>query len=172
MYKRVNLKKLGRKKSHRDALIKNQLRSLFTNGYLTTTSVKAKVLRGKALSLITDIKKSTDAYNLQKKLNMVLGSRQLSELAMTYSKKEDAKITLRKFGFRAGDNAEVSKVELVGFEKPKKEKRVKKEKVEAKKVVEKKETKKVETRKQSGLGSKIKSSFTGRKERSRTRSGL
>ena len=56
MYKRKSIKKLGRTHSHRKALIKNLLRSILKSGYIQTSSVKAKVLRGELESIFNKVK--------------------------------------------------------------------------------------------------------------------
>ncbi len=126
--------KLGRKASHKRALVKNLIRSLFSNGYLTTTSIKAKALRAEALKLINDLKDSNaaDLRNAQ----IVLGSRELVTKAVEYIKSNTPAVKLLKVGFRPGDMAQTSRVSLVGFNTKKEEikkedkKEVKKEKIE------------------------------------------
>jgi large subunit ribosomal protein L17 len=126
--------KLGRKASHKRALVKNLLRSLFSNGYLTTTSIKAKALRAEALKLINDLKDSNaaDLRNAQ----IVLGTRELVTKAVEYIKSNTPAVKLLKVGFRPGDMAQTSRVSLVGFNTKKEEikkedkKEVKKEKIE------------------------------------------
>jgi hypothetical protein len=49
-----------------------------------------------------------------------LGSKKLVEKATKYAKNEDHGVRVRKTGFRAGDNAEQSRLELIGFERSKK----------------------------------------------------
>jgi len=45
-------------------MIKNQLDTLFTYGKLKTTSVKAKVVKVKALELITKVKQISDKVEM------------------------------------------------------------------------------------------------------------
>ena len=73
MYKRIKRAKLGRKKSHRESLIDNLLRSLFDHNYVVTTTTKAKVLKQNAESLIEVGKKKGEDLNFMRKLNNVLG---------------------------------------------------------------------------------------------------
>lgn len=120
MYKRVAIKKLGRKRSHRLSLIQNQIRTLFTNGVLNTTTQKAKVIKGAAQSLLSDMSKKDITLEDTRKFHRILGSKKLVEKATKYAKNEDHGVRVRKTGFRAGDNAEQSRLELIGFERSKK----------------------------------------------------
>jgi large subunit ribosomal protein L17 len=186
MRKQNQVKKLGREKSNREALIRNQMLTLFNSGKLNTTSVKAKVVRAKVLELMDRV----DAYD-----NKVLAQR---DLARTISipetrvkffnyltKVENRGLKLVKVGFRKGDNAEVSLLTLVDYEKivekkaPKADKKAKKEEVKSTshEVEAKAEDGTTPTRVEDKGGfknitKKISQSFTGSKERVRTRSGI
>jgi large subunit ribosomal protein L17 len=140
MYKRVKIKKLGRKKSHRVSLIQNQIRTLFENGVLRTTTAKAKAVRSVTQSLLSDMEEKEIALATRRKLLKVLGSKELVAKAIKYVQTEDHGVRIRKVGFRSGDNAEVSRVELIGFEGKMKRKAQKTEK-------EEKETKPQESKK-------------------------
>jgi len=130
MYKRVKIKKLGRKKTHRESLTQNQLRTLFTNGVLRTTTTKAKVTKGAAQSLLSKIDKKEISVSDRRGLKNSLGSKELMEKALKYVQNEDHGVRIVKVGFRSGDNAELSRVELIGFEGKRKRKVAKKEKDE------------------------------------------
>ena len=70
MYKRINLKKLGRTHSHRKALKQNQVRSILESGKVKTSSVKAKVLRGELESLLNLVKVTKEGdISLIRRLN-------------------------------------------------------------------------------------------------------
>lgn len=142
MYKRVKKSKLGVKASHRDSLRKNLLRSLVQKGSVVTTTPKAKVLKMDASALIEKGKKS-DNLDIRRSIQDILGNNLLSKKLVEYVGKEKTGVKIVKVGFRDGDNAEISKVTLIGTEKKKVSKKEKEdEKVqEEKKVVEKKETK-------------------------------
>ncbi|HRI05916.1 MAG TPA: L17 family ribosomal protein [Candidatus Dojkabacteria bacterium] len=170
MFKRQGFKKLGKKASHRNAMSKNLLRSIFQSGYVTTTTPKAKMLKGEVESLISRVKKADKGLNLYKYLETVMGNRKLSEAVINYVEGNGI-VKLVKVGYRAGDNAQKSKVELVGFKVEKKE--AKSAKTEAKKVVA--EPKKVERRGLKNVlgGNKsVSKNVAVKKERSRTRSGI
>lgn len=130
MYKRVNVRKLGRKKSHRVSLIQNQMRALFNNGILNTTTAKAKAVKSVTQSLLSDMEGDEISLATRRKLKKVLGKKELIEKAIKYVNTEDHGVRIRKVGFRAGDNAQMSRVELIGFEGKRKRKVEKKEKEE------------------------------------------
>jgi large subunit ribosomal protein L17 len=130
MYKRVKIKKLGRKKTHRESLIQNQMRTLFKNGVLRTTTTKAKAAKGAAQSLLSKIDKKELSVSDKRNLKEALGSKELIEKAVKYAQNEELGVRIVKVGFRSGDNAEVSRVELIGFEGKRKRKSAKVEKEE------------------------------------------
>ncbi len=177
MNKRTSGAKLGRKKSGREALIRNQTRSLFSNGFLVTTTPKAKALKGEVESFLSKIKE--DSLETKRKMHTTLGNASLVEKASELVKKGETKVGIIKVGFRDGDNAETSKVTLLGFEdlfgKKKKGKTSKTGKKEEKKkgetefVEEKKDDKVLEKVDKSKLS--IKDKFIN-KERARSRSGI
>ena len=179
MYKRIKLKKLGRTHSHRKALKQNQVRSILESGKVRTSSVKAKVLRGELESLLNLVKVTKDGdISLIRRLNEVLGKDELVKRVFELGKKDSTKVTIKKVGYRAGDNSQESIVEISGF-KSKKEttkkkvvKGVKKEE-EKEEVVEKKEFKE-EKKGVLNLGKKTVSKKIEplKKERAKSRSGL
>lgn len=119
MYKRIKRAKLGRKKSHRESLIDNLLRSLFDNNYVVTTTTKAKVLKQNAESLIEVGKKKEENVDFIKKLKTVLGKESIVKKYLEYIKKDKAGVGFVRVGFRDGDNAELSRVYLLGLDKKK-----------------------------------------------------
>ncbi|MGI6423206.1 MAG: bL17 family ribosomal protein [Candidatus Dojkabacteria bacterium] len=171
MYNKIGVKKLGRKSSHRKALVQNQIRSLVKNGSIKTTTVKAKVVKGEIESLILKTVKREGDLNVRRVLEEILGNRRLVEKFMEFCKKGDSKVLIRKVGFRDGDNSEMSQI-VVGGLRVKKSKRGSKAKVEEKKVEEKKEPVK---RNILNLGAKKvlpKKAEVIKKERAKSRSGL
>jgi len=182
MYKRNSIKKLGRTTSHRKAMIKNQLRSVLSTGKVKTSTVKAKVLKGELESMFNNIKKSKENdINLIRQLKKILGSDELVKKAIELGKKDGVRVTVKKVGFRDGDNTEMSVVEIEGFKteqkkevkkgKKKEEKEEKQEELEN--VIEQKN---VEEKKKGilNLGRKpaVQKTAPIKKERARTRSGL
>jgi large subunit ribosomal protein L17 len=137
MYKRMKRKKLGRKKTHRESLILNQTRTLFTNGVLRTTTPKAKVAKSNAESTIAELKKDLTIERRRSLLN-TFGSKELLTKALEYAKKEQTGVRIIKTGFRAGDNAQISKVELINFKAKKaSKKKTNKKEEEVKETVKK-----------------------------------
>ena len=182
MYKRKSIKKLGRTTSHRKAMIKNQLRSVLSTGKVKTSTVKAKVLKGELESMFNNIKKSKENdINLIRQLKKILGSDELVKKAIELGKKDGVKVTIKKVGFRDGDNTEMSVVEIEGF-KTEQKKEVKKGKKKEEKEEKQEELenvieqKKVEEKKKGilNLGRKpaVQKTAPVKKERVRTRSGL
>ena len=182
MYKRNSIKKLGRTTSHRKAMIKNQLRSVLSTGKIKTSTVKAKVLKGELESMFNNIKKSKENdINLIRQLKKILGSDELVKKAIELGKKDGVKVTIKKVGFRDGDNTEMSVVEIEGF-KTEQKKEVKKGKKKEEKEEKQEELenvieqKKVEEKKKGilNLGRKpvVQKTAPIKKERARTRSGL
>ncbi len=107
--------KLGRTKSHREALIRNQMRSLFTHGSIVTTTAKAKALKQKAESFLS--KMESETLETTRKKYTILGKDELVKKAMEYIKNGDSKVSIVKISFRDGDASETSKVSLVGYDK-------------------------------------------------------
>lgn len=173
MYKQVRIKKLGRKKSHRESLINNQLRSVFESGYVRTTSVKARVLKTNIERLLSDY---SESLSFRRNIGNTLGNRELVERFYTYVKKENKGVKIMKLGFRPGDMSEMSRVELMNF----KEKKVKKENTSGdKKDVKKKEVKKDKEQSLDKKKAKLEprkilkpEKVVVNKERAKSRSGL
>jgi len=169
MYKRMGVKKLGRKKAHRESLIRNQIRTLFEAGVLRTTTPKAKVMKGNAQSLISKMKKETISLENRRRLQTMFGNTELVNKAIKYSKKPVTGVRIVKVGFRAGDNAQMSRVELMGFKTKKKVKKVEK-KEEVKDVVKKDMNKGIAKKDIKKVSNKR--VRTVKKERAHSRSGL
>lgn len=109
-------RQLSRNSSHRKAMFKNMMVSLFTKETITTTLIKAKELRRFAEPMITLAKEDSVAHRrlafdrlrdkgVVHKLFTVLGKR--------YNKRPGGYLRILKCGFRPGDNAPVALVELI-----------------------------------------------------------
>lgn len=167
MYKRVKKLKLGRKTAHRKSLINNLLRSLFDKNFVVTTTPKAKALKQKASSLIERSRSKKDTLPFRRSVQDILGTDELIKKLVEYSSKEKTGVGIVKIGFRSGDNAETSRVYLLGTEK--KKKIVKKEEEKEVKKVTTEEKKKVNI----DMGKKVDTSTVIRRtERAKSRSGL
>ena len=170
MYKGIKKAKLGRKASSRKLLVLNLQRSLFLNGQLTTTTPKAKVLKSRVQKLISRIKTDKDALGSRRELKKILGTDILVIKSLEYGKGEKTGVIIRKVGFRKGDNAEISRVLLMGMEKKRKRltKKEKEEKREKKEInVDTKELEKKSERKDVD-----RKPLLFKKERAKSRSGL
>ncbi len=168
MYKRVKKAKLGRKMAHRNSLRQNLLISLLQRGQVETTSPKAKILKSDMSSLLEEGKTKSEDLNFTKKIHNTLGNSELIKKFSEYVKSEKVGVTIVKTGFRVGDNAEKSRVSLIGMDKKKK---ATEKKAEEKKV--KKEIKKEDKKKVLDIDKRVdKTAVVKNGDRARTRSGL
>ena len=136
--------KVGRSGAHRRAMLANMATSLFANGQIETTLVKAKELRRYAEKLIT-IGKKGDIHNRRlafAKLHSRDAVKHLFDVvAPEYAERNGGYTRIYKLGFRRGDAAEMCLIQLVKAEvaeEPKKEAK-KAAKKEPKKEAEKAE---------------------------------
>lgn len=109
-------KKLGRTKSHRDAMVKNMLRSLFTYERIKTTITKAKLVRRQAERLISITKENTVATQrlaFQFLQDRALVKKLVTDIAPRFDKHPGGYTRILKIGTRPGDSAEVVFLELV-----------------------------------------------------------
>lgn len=127
-------KKLGRTSAHRKALWSNMVASLVNHGRIETTDVKAKELRrfaeptiAWATSVMDVLKKPMESRSQEDKLRVVHAMRMagrvmkdqaalrrlFGEVALRFEGRRGGYLRLTKVGFRHGDAAPVSVVELV-----------------------------------------------------------
>lgn len=116
MRHRIAGRKLGRDTSHRRALLRNLVTSLFENGKVSTTDAKAKELRRVAEKLITLGKRGSlharrQALAYIRKRSVV--TQLFSEISPRYSQRPGGYTRIIKLGNRRGDNAPLSLLELV-----------------------------------------------------------
>ncbi len=109
-------RKLGRTSSHRKALFRNMVTSLFEHEQIRTTDAKAKELRGVAERMITLGKKGT-LHARRQALETIrskdVTSKVFDELAERYRERPGGYTRVIKVGQRAGDAAPMSIIELV-----------------------------------------------------------
>ncbi len=135
--------KLNRTSSHRKAMFRNMVTSLFKHERIRTTDVKAKELRRWAENLIT-LAKRGDLHARRQALSIVrekdVVHKLFAEAAEKYGTASGGYTRIVKLGRRPGDAAPISMIELISPEKVKKKKKKKKAKavVEKKPVAEKK----------------------------------
>lgn len=109
-------RRLGRNASHRDALYRNLVTSLFRHGKIQTTDAKAKELRRIAERLIT-LGKKGDLHARRRALAYVrdrdVVTKLFAELSPRYAERPGGYTRIVKLGARRGDNAPLSVIELV-----------------------------------------------------------
>ncbi len=133
---------LGRTASHKKALMRNMAAQVIEHKEIKTTLAKAKELRGYVERLITYGKKGSVQHRrlafkyLQDKYAV---TSLFDEIAPLYEDRNGGYTRIVKLGTRKGDGAEMSVLQLVGFEKGGE---AKKTKAEKKAKAQKKETKK------------------------------
>jgi large subunit ribosomal protein L17 len=108
--------KLGMNTSHREAMLRNMVTSLLEHESITTTDARAKAIRSVADKMITlgkrgdlHARRQALAVIRSKKVTQIL----FDDIAPRFSNREGGYVRVIKKGFRAGDRAPVSLVELV-----------------------------------------------------------
>ena len=122
------VKKLSRTKPHREAMLRNMASSLIQHRTIETTEAKAKELRRVVDRVISMAKKDTLSARRQvaKTIESKVAFKKLfSEVIPQFDKRDSGFTRVLKVGFRRGDNAAISRVELL-VEAPKVEKGAKK----------------------------------------------
>ncbi|MBW1858709.1 MAG: 50S ribosomal protein L17, partial [Deltaproteobacteria bacterium] len=131
-------RKLNRTASHRNAMFRNMVTSLFQHGRIQTTDAKAKELRRWADQMVT-LAKRGDLHARRQALAVIRDKavvhKLFEEAAKRFGDRAGGYTYIVKLGKRRGDAAPISLVELVTAEE-KKEKKKKKPKA-AKKAVDK-----------------------------------
>jgi len=114
---------LGRKSSHRKALLCNLAVSILTNGRVRTTEAKAKEVRGLVDRIITWGKRG-DVHARRLAARQVrsrtIVKKVFDELAPRYRDRPGGYTRIMKLGFRHGDNAPEVIMELVDHPAPEK----------------------------------------------------
>lgn len=108
--------KLGMSTSHREAMLRNMVTSLLENESITTTDARAKALRSLADKMIT-LGKRGDLH-ARRQAMQVIRSKKVTQLlfddiAPRFSNRDGGYVRVIKKGFRDGDRAAISLVELV-----------------------------------------------------------
>ena len=135
--------KLNRTSSHRDAMFRNMVTSLFKHQRIRTTDVKAKELRRWADNMIT-LAKRNDIHSRRQALSIIrekeVVHKLFAEASEKYGDRSGGYTRVVKMGRRPGDASPISMVELIFSEDDTKKKTKKKTKtpVERKKVGKKK----------------------------------
>lgn len=108
--------KLGMNTSHREAMLRNMVTSLLEHESITTTDARAKALRSVADKMITlgkrgdlHARRQALAVIRSKKVTQIL----FEDIAPRFANRDGGYVRVIKKGFRQGDRAPVSLVELV-----------------------------------------------------------
>ena len=112
----ATLRKLGRPTSHRKAMLRNQVTSLFKNGKIETTLHKAKETQRVAEKMIT-LAKRGDLHARRQVLAYIYDKdvvkKLFDEIAPKYADRNGGYTRVLKVGPRRGDGAEMAILELV-----------------------------------------------------------
>ncbi len=109
-------RKLGRTSSHRKAMFRNMVTSLFEHERIETTDAKAKELRKIAEKMIT-LGKKGDLHSRRQVLSVISDKKVVRDLfdtiAPRYRHRNGGYTRIFKGGRRLGDNAPLSIIELM-----------------------------------------------------------
>jgi len=127
MRHRKSGRKLGVTTKHRKAMFRNMATDLLRNGRINTTDTRAKEIRRVVEKLVT-LGKNGSLHARRKALAYVrdraVVEKLFSELAQRYMERPGGYTRIVKLGYRRGDNAPISLIELVTEEyKAKRKKR-------------------------------------------------
>jgi large subunit ribosomal protein L17 len=102
--------------SHREAMLRNMVTSLLEHESITTTDARAKAIRSVADKMIT-LGKRGDLHARRQAMQTIRSKKVASllfdEIAPRFSNREGGYVRVVKKGFREGDRAAMSLVELV-----------------------------------------------------------
>lgn len=141
MRHKVGFNRLDRKTSHRKAMKRNMVTSLFRYERIETTKAKALAVRREAEKMITKAK--VDSVHNRRLVardinDKAVVNKLFTEIAPMFTERPGGYTRILKIGFRQGDAAEVVLLELVEKTTDKKEEK-KSKKAKAKKTEEKTE---------------------------------
>ena len=112
-------RKLGRKPAHRQALLSNLVTSLIERERIVTTTAKAKALRPLAEKMITLGKAETLHARRQAAafLQTPAAVKKLFDtISARFTDRNGGYVRITRLGWRVGDGADLSIVELIGSE--------------------------------------------------------
>ncbi|WP_129409956.1 50S ribosomal protein L17 [Marinitoga lauensis] len=126
MRHRVKINKLSRYASHRNALLKNLAREVFEHGSIITTTAKAKAVRPLVEKILTKAIEAKETDNkdrsvaLRRQINRYFNDKRFTnkvvdEVAKVFidANRKSGYTRILKIGFRRGDAAELSLLQLV-----------------------------------------------------------
>jgi large subunit ribosomal protein L17 len=124
-------KELSRNTSHRRAMLRNMVTSLMKYDQIETTDTKAKTIRPVAEKMIT-LAKRGDLHARRQALSYMQDKsathRLFDEIKDRYLDRQGGYVRIVKKGFRKGDGAPVSVIQLLAVEEEKKTKKKEKKK--------------------------------------------
>ncbi len=119
MRHKISARKLGRTSSHRDAMFRNMVTSLFEHERIVTTKEKAKELRPIAEKMIT-LAKRGDLHARRQALSFIRSKdvveKLFTQIKDTFEDRKGGYTRIIKTGVRRGDCASMAILELVGYE--------------------------------------------------------
>jgi large subunit ribosomal protein L17 len=118
-------RKLGRTTSHKEAMLRNMVTSLFKHEKITTTDTKAKELRQVAEKMIS-LGKNGSLHARRRAAGVVrergVVKKLFEDISPRYKDRSGGYTRIVKAGFRVGDNAPLAMIELIPLEIKKEEK--------------------------------------------------
>ncbi len=119
MRHRKSGRKLGRTSSHRDAMFRNMVTSLFEHERIVTTKEKAKELRPIAEKMIT-LAKRGDLHARRQALSYIRSKavveKLFTDIKDQFAERKGGYTRILQTGVRKGDAASMAIIELVGYE--------------------------------------------------------
>jgi len=119
MRHKISVRKLGRTSSHRDAMFRNMVTSLFEHERIVTTREKAKELRPIAEKMIT-LAKRGDLHARRQALSYIrskdIVEKLFTDIQEQFADRKGGYTRILQTGVRKGDNASMAIIELVGYE--------------------------------------------------------
>ncbi len=119
MRHKISARKLGRTSSHREAMFRNMVTSLFEHERIVTTKEKAKELRSIAEKMIT-LGKRGDLHARRQALSYIrskdIVDKLFADIQEQFAERRGGYTRILQTGVRKGDNASMAIIELVGYE--------------------------------------------------------
>lgn len=111
------MKKLGLKKSHRDALVKNLITSLVLHDRIKTTQSRAKAVASRFARMmrVVQTKEKREAIRVMPQFctNIKVSQKIVNELKTKYENRRSGFTRITRLGLRKGDSASLVQIELV-----------------------------------------------------------
>ncbi len=119
MRHKISARKLGRTSSHRSALFRNMVTSLFEHERIVTTKEKAKEIRPIAEKMIT-LAKRGDLHARRQALSYIrrkdIVEKLFTDIQEQFADRKGGYTRILQTGVRKGDAASMAIIELVGYE--------------------------------------------------------